>query len=67
MAKQGTEYELFVKDVYECLNKADGLSDVDIKHDVKLTGAAGVEHQIDVYWSFKFGGVEYRVAVECKD
>lgn len=67
MAKQGTEYELFVKDVYECLNKADGLSDVEIKHDVKLTGAAGVEHQIDVYWSFKFGGVEYRVAVECKD
>ena len=48
MSKKGTDYELFVKDVYECLNKADGLNNVRIQHDVKLTGAAGVEHQIDV-------------------
>lgn len=67
MPKKGTEYELFVKEVYECLNKADGLTDVDIRHDVKLTGVAGVEHQIDVFWTFKRGGVSYRVAVECKD
>jgi hypothetical protein len=67
MPKNGTEYELFVKDVYECLNRADGLTDAQIQHDVKLTGAAGVEHQIDVFWTFKRGGVEYKVAVECKD
>ena len=36
MPKKGTEYELFVKSVYECLNRADGLSDVQIQHDVKL-------------------------------
>lgn len=67
MPKKGTEYELFVKDVYERLNAVDGLSDVKIQHDIKLTGAAGVEHQIDVYWTFSKGGVNYRVAVECKD
>ena len=67
MAKKGLEYELFVKDVYECLNRADGLSDVQIQHDVTLIGAAGVEHQIDVFWTFKIGGVDYKVAVECKD
>lgn len=67
MPKKGTEYELFVKAVYECLNRADGLSDVQIQHDVKLIGAAGVEHQIDVFWTFKIGGVDYKVAVECKD
>lgn len=67
MPKKGTEYELFVKAVYECLNRADGLSDVKIQHDVKLIGAAGVEHQIDVFWTFKIGGVNYKVAVECKD
>lgn len=67
MPKKGTEYELFVKAVYECLNRADGLSDVLIQHDVKLMGAAGVEHQIDVFWTFKLGGVDYKVAVECKD
>ena len=67
MPKKGAEYELFVKDVYECLNRADGLSDVQIQHDVKLMGAAGVEHQIDIFWTFKIGGVNYKVAVECKD
>lgn len=67
MSKQGTEYELFVKDVYERLNAVDGLSDVNIQHDVKLSGAAGVEHQIDIYWTFSKGGVNYKVAIECKD
>lgn len=67
MSKQGTEYELFVKQVYDCLNQADGLTDVQIQHDVKLVGAAGVKHQIDVYWTFKRGGVGYKVVVECKD
>ena len=67
MVKSGTEYELFVNEVYECLNRADGLSDVQIQHDIMLVGAAGVKHQIDVFWIFTKGGVAYKVAVECKD
>ena len=67
MAKSGRDYEQFVKEVYEYLNKADGLADVKIQHDIKLKGAAGVEHQIDVYWTFNKGGINYRVAIECKD
>lgn len=67
MSKQGTEYELFVKEVYEVLNKTEGLSDAQIQHDVRLVGAAGVEHQIDVYWTFTIAGIRYQVAVECKD
>ena len=67
MPTKGTDYELFIKQVYECLNRADGLTDVDIQHDVKIVGAAGVEHQIDVFWTFKRGGVDYKVAIECKD
>ena len=67
MPKSGTEYELFVKYVYECLNRTDGLTDVQIQHDVKIVGASGVAHQIDLFWTFKKGGVAYKVAVECKD
>ena len=65
--KPGTEYELFVKDVYDCLNKADGLTDVDIRHNVKLTGLSGIPRQIDIFWSFKRAGIPYKVAIECKD
>ena len=67
MPKKGTEYELFVKEIYERLNAVDGLSDVKIQHDIKLIGAAGVEHQIDLYWTFSRGSVNYSVAIECKD
>lgn len=36
--KPGTEYEFFVKDIYECLNRADSLTDVEIQHNVTLKG-----------------------------
>lgn len=64
--KQGTEYELFVQEIYRDLNSVDGLENVEIKHDVIIPGTAR-DHQIDVYWAFTVGGVPYRVAVECKD
>ena len=67
MSKQGTEYELFVKEIYELLHHADSADDVNIQHDVKLKGTSGVEHQIDLYWTFTRGGVAYKVAIECKD
>ena len=67
MTKKGIEYELFVKKIYECLNREDGLSDIKVQHDVKLTGASGVEHQIDIFWAFDKGGINYKVAIECKD
>ena len=67
MSNQGKEYELLVKDVYECLNKAEGLSNIEIQHNVLLSGVSGVEHQIDLYWRFKKATVEYRVIIECKD
>ena len=49
MTKQGIEYELFVKEIYEYLNQADGLADIEIQHDVKLKSASGVEYHIDIF------------------
>lgn len=65
--KPGTEYEFFVKDIYECLNRADGLTDVEIQHNVTLKGLSGIRRQIDIFWSFKRAGIPYKVAIECKD
>lgn len=66
MTKQGEEYELFVKDIYRILNSADGLSDVNIQHNIIVPGISR-KHQIDIFWTFSFGGIRYKVAVECKD
>ena len=63
---KNTEYEMFVKSIYTTLNLEEG-HDVDIKHNVKIKGKSGQEHQIDVYWEFQNLGVTHRVAIECKN
>ena len=67
MANTGKEYELFVKEIYELLHHTDGVDDINIHHNIKIKGVSGVEHQIDLFWTFTRGGVAYKVAIECKD
>lgn len=67
MAKKGTDFELFVKAIYEEIIDQDDIENVKVEHDVKVLGRSGQAHQIDVYWEFQSAGVTHRVAVECKD
>ncbi|MBN9436952.1 restriction endonuclease [Bosea sp. (in: a-proteobacteria)] len=62
----GTEYEQFTQAVYQALVDADGVENIEVKHNIKLLGKSGCEHQIDVYWEFKIAGQTYRTAIECK-
>lgn len=66
-AKQGTEFEIFSKELYEELLGQHDLKNLKILHNVSLQGATGQQHQIDVYWEFLLGGITHKVAVECKD
>jgi len=67
MAKQGTDFELLVKAIYEEILSNDGFETIRVDHDVKALGKSGQTHQIDVYWEFKIASVTHRVAVECKE
>lgn len=67
MAKPGTEFELFSKELYEELLGQHDLKNLKVEHDISLKGATGQLHQIDVYWEFLIGGIIHKVAVECKD
>lgn len=62
----GIPYEQFTKDIFDELNRVDGVEHIEIKHNVRLEGKS-VPHQIDVYWSFKQGGVTHHVVVQAKD
>lgn len=64
---ENTKYELFVKDIYNILHKSENIENIDICHNVELMGLTGCKHQIDIYWHFIMAGVEYQVAVECKN
>jgi len=62
-----TEYELFTQEVCEQLAMFKGFQSSSVKHNVKLKGKSGQEHQVDVYWEYKMDGIEHRIAIECKN
>lgn len=62
-----TEYEKFAQEVYRELSAAEGIKTNVLKHNIRLTGKSGCKHQIDVYWEYEIAGVNYKVAIECKN
>ncbi|MDR2510877.1 MAG: restriction endonuclease [Bacteroidales bacterium] len=64
---QNTEYEKFAQEIYQTLIEFQGINTIEIRHNVKLKGKSGQEHQIDVYWEYEIAGVKHKVAIECKN
>lgn len=62
-----TEFERFTQRVFQILKNNGILKPTFVKHDVKLAGKSGCEHQIDVYFEYELSGNNYRVAIECKN
>lgn len=63
--KKGTEYELFVKNVYEKLNSLN-LPNTKIEFHKVIKGTTNVKHEFDLYWEFQQSGITYKTVVECK-
>jgi hypothetical protein len=62
----GTPYEKLTQQVFDAIHKAEGITNIDVRQNVKLQGKVAT-HQIDVYWEFLQGGITYRTVVQCKD
>lgn len=65
--KSYTEYERFTQEVYQQLSNYHHLGIKTVRHNIKLKGHSGCEHQIDVYWEYEKDGVLHRAAIECKN
>lgn len=61
-----TEYELLTKTIYEGLINAEGVENIEVKHNQKILGKSGAKHQVDVYWEHKIAGKTYKTLIECK-
>lgn len=61
------EYEKLAQEIYQAINDQHELQNVEVKHNVKIKGKSGCEHQIDVFWEFSLMGEPHRVAIECKN
>ena len=60
-------FELFTQRVYQKLESNGVFKPSIVRHNVKLKGKSGCEHQIDVYWEYEIAGNMHRVAIECKN
>lgn len=65
--KEAIEYELLTQTVYQAILNQDGVTNVNVQHNVSLKGRSGVEHQIDVFWEFRQARITHRVLIECKN
>lgn len=64
---KNTKYEILAQEIYQILLHSEGFEDIDVRHNIKIKGKSGCEHQIDVYWEFKIAGKVQRFAIECKN
>lgn len=62
-----TEYEKFAQEIYQGLLNEESIKAIQVQHNVKLRGKSGQLHQVDVYWEYELAGVNYKVAIECKN
>lgn len=55
-----TEFELFTQRIFDRLLNNNILKPINVRHNVKLIGKSGCEHQIDVYWEYKVKGAIHK-------
>ena len=61
------EYEKFTQEIHNEILKNLYVKNIDVKHNVKLTGKSGQKHQIDVYWEYQYDNTTFKIAIECKN
>src|ERR1017187_8716700 len=64
--KTGKSYENLTQAIFQSILAQTELRNVDVKRDVVLKGKE-TSHQIDIYWKFEIGEVQYETIVQAKD
>ncbi|MGL0870754.1 restriction endonuclease [Vibrio vulnificus] len=60
------DYEILAQKIYEDILALEGADNIKVQHNVKVKGISGVDHQIDVFWEYRYAGIVHRVLIECK-
>ena len=60
------EYEKFAQEIYNEILKNLYVKNIDVKHNVKLTGKSGQKHQIDVYWEYQYDNTTFKIVYTSK-
>lgn len=66
MKNTGKEYEKLTQYIFSQIINQNQAENIDVQHDVILSGKT-TSHQIDVYWKFDLGGIEYCTVIQAKE
>lgn len=66
MKNTGRVYEKLTQYIFSQIINQNQAENIDVQHDVVLSGKT-TSHQIDVYWKFDLGGIEYCTVIQAKE
>jgi hypothetical protein len=64
--KTGQSYEILTQAIFQSIFDQTALLNIDVRRNVVLEGKT-ISHQIDIYWKFEIGEVQYETVVQAKD
>ena len=62
----GKPYEKLTQKIFSQIVNQNSVQNINVQHDVTLLGKT-TSHQIDVYWEFEVGGLQYQTVIQAKD
>ena len=62
----GLAYEHLVQRIFQAILRQEFVRNIDVRNNLRLTGII-TNHQIDIFWEFEVGGINYKTVVEVKD
>lgn len=62
----GIPYEKLTQTIFNEIVNQHSVETIEVQQNVILKGKT-VSHQIDVYWKFTHGGIDYHTIIQCKD
>lgn len=65
--EEAIQYEQLTQSIYQAILQNESSNNIQVEHNVDITGRSGVAHQIDVLWRFRQAGIEHTVLIECKN
>lgn len=62
----GKPYEKLTQKIFSQIVNLNSVQNINVQHDITLPGKTTF-HQIDVYWEFEVGGLQYQTVIQAKD
>lgn len=64
--EKGDKFEIVIEKLYNLISENERI-EANVSRDVHLIGDDGTDNQFDIVYEYEHFGINYRVAIECKN